>query len=305
MDRTELILNSIDTNVFQSQATSAGYVNPTLWNREVLKSVQSQLVITQFAKVYNDLLSEGATLNITVGVEPTAASALTETTAVTIDSFTYTQVVFTPSEYGAAYQISDKEARRSFFSLMEDVTQKLGYRLARKREQFAEALLRTGAGQSVVVNGVASSAVASTDTLAYNDIVNAIGKIENQKFTTQGGVLFIHPLQKRDLMKQAAFYQSYQYGGREVIYNGEIGMIAGLRVVVAHEINVTSSTAMALLLGRHPDGTPPFGMAIKAEPRIETDRRAVDRVTDIVASEEWDMQLLYSNAICTIKSYCA
>lgn len=306
MERMELIQHAIDTNAFKTTDTSAGYVNPEIWNRQVLKSVESALVIMQAAKVYNDLLNmPGDTLNVTVGVEAAAASALTETTAVTIDAFTYTQVVFTPTEYGAAYQITDKEARRSFFSLMEDVTQKLGYRLARKKEALAAALLAASAGNAITANGVTSSDIASSDALDYVDIVNAMAKIEEDKHAAVGGFLFIHPLQRKALMKDTQFSNYYQYGGREAVLNGEIGMIAGVKVLVADEIAVANSKAKALLVGKHKDGTPAFGICVKSLPRIETDRRAVDRVTDIVAVEEYNLQMLYANAVCTIETYCA
>lgn len=106
-------------------------------------------------------------------------------------------------------------------------------------------------------------------------------------------------------MKDSAFYQSYVYGGREVILNGEIGTIAGLRVLVSDEIPVSSSTAKALVVGKNRDGTPAWGTAVKSLPKIETQRNALGRWTDIVAVEEWDQRVLYANAICTIQSYCA
>lgn len=306
MDKLELIQQAIDANAFTSIGTSAGYINPTVWNRDVLRAVESSLVVTQSGKVYNDLLNApGSTLNITVGVEPTWSSSIVETTLGTVDAITYTQVVFTPTEYLKAYQLSDKEARRSFFDLMADITQKLGYALARKRENAAVALLQASAGNAIVANGVVASAIASTDALDYIDIVNAMTEIEVDKCSATGGFLFVHPRQKGSLMKDSAFYQSYVYGGREVILNGEIGTIAGLRVLVSDEIPVSSSAAKALVVGKNRDGTPAWGTAVKSLPKIETQRNALGRWTDIVAVEEWDQRVLYANAICTINSYCA
>jgi N4-gp56 family major capsid protein len=306
MDKLELIQHAADSNAFKSTDTSAGYINPEYWNRQVLRSTESSLVVTQIAKVYNDLLdNDGDTLNITIGVEGAVAGALTETTAVTIDAQTYTQVVFTPTEYGAAYQVTDKEARRSFFSLMEDITAKLGYRLARKRENYAAALLTSGTGNAVVANGVASSAIASSDTLDYVDVINAIAEVTADKFTTTGGFLFVAARQYGSLLKDSQFSNAYQYGGREAVLNGEVGMIAGLKVLVADEIAVANSKAKALVVGKNKDGTPALGIAYKARPKIEMERHALDRTTDIVAVEEWDMKVLHANAICTIETYCA
>ena len=125
------------------------------------------------------------------------------------------------------------------------------------------------------------------------------------KFTTDGGSIILHPRQLGDLMKDSQFINAYQYGGREVILNGELGRIGGLRVLISDEIDVASSKGKALLVGRHKDGTPAFGIALKASPRIETERNALERSTTFVATEEWDMQMLHANAVCTIETYIA
>ncbi len=39
MSFKELVMNAIGSNGFQSTATAAGYIDPELWNREVLRFV--------------------------------------------------------------------------------------------------------------------------------------------------------------------------------------------------------------------------------------------------------------------------
>ena len=67
MDKKEFVMNAIGSNGFQSTATAAGYINPEIWNKQVLAFLEQNLVVTPLGKVYNDLLgAPGDTLNITI-----------------------------------------------------------------------------------------------------------------------------------------------------------------------------------------------------------------------------------------------
>lgn len=312
MDKTELIKNAISANGFQlggASATSAGYVNPDIWNNKLLDFQRENLVVAKLARVYNDLLNvPGEVLNVSVDAEPTAASALTETSDVTIDALSFTQVVFTPSEYGAAYQVSDKEARRAFFDLMSNITQKLGYRMALKKEKFVINLLQTGAGQRVVANGVVASDIVSTDTIDENDIADAATLIRSNNYMPR--YVIISSNQLGDLMKISTFKQAYAYGGREVILGGKLGVVYGLEVMWSNLIGkglggADSSACRAIVLGTSGTGEEAFGICQKSNPKISTQYFALGRYTDFVAVEEYDAKVLHANAICTIESYTA
>lgn len=304
MDKYEFVKNALDSNAFQATTTSAGYINPDIWNRKLLDYERATLVVSQFARVYTDILNApGETLLVSVDAEPTAASALTESTAVTIDTLSFTQVIFTPTEYGCAYQVTDKEMRRPFFDLMENITSKLGYRLARKRDDYAIALLQASTGNSIVANGVVSSAIASTDTIDYDDIVNAKKELKKDKMLPKTLIVGIE--QEASLMKLTDFKQAYAFGGREVVYNGALGFAVGLDIYSTTQIPVASSKSKAILLGTTPTGEEAFGICMKANPTIRTQRFELERMTNFVAVEEWDMKMLHANAVCTIESYAA
>jgi N4-gp56 family major capsid protein len=300
----ELIKNAIDSNAFISTTTTAGYINPEVWNRQVLRHVEEVVVVSPLAKVYDDILgAAGDTINVTIDVEPTAASALTETTAVTIDAMTNTQVVFTPTEYGAAYQLSDKEARRAFYDVAGNMAKKLGYRLAVKRESAAITELTDNAGNSIVANGVASSAIASSDTMDYDDIVDAKKKIMEDKLIPRYLVVSVGQLAQ--LQKTAAFRDASQFGGRETILGGELKVVGGLTVMWSTLIQPSSSKSKALMLGVDLSGEAPFGIARKKLPSIASERDELGRFTNFVAVEEYQIKMLRANGVCTIQTYDA
>jgi len=308
MDKYEFIKNSIgyDSSAFTSLPgnTSASYVNPDIWNRTLLNHEKSNLVVMQFARQYNDLLNApGETLNVTIDSEPTAASALTESVIVPIDTLTFTQVTFTPTEYGAAYQVTDKEARRSFVDLMSNITQKLGYRLAKKKDALAIALLTASAGNVLTANGVVSSDIASSDTLDTDDIINAKKLLKVDKYTPKSLIVAVE--QEASLMKLSDYKAAYAFGGREVILNGQLGHAVGVDIYSTQQITPSSSKCKAILLGVNGNGEESFGICTKALPTIRTQRWERDRVTDFVAVEEYDLKVLHANGICTIETYAA
>ena len=226
----EVIDRAIDsTSGWISSTTSAGYVQPEQWNKDVLMFKQSQLVVAKMGRVYKDLMKQkGDTLNVTVDAEPTEASALTETVDVPIDALTFTQVVFTPTEYGAAYQVHDKAARRTFIDMMQNITQKLGYRLALKMEKLVISALTAGAGNSVVANGVVASNIASTDEIDENDILAARAEIKKDKYVPTD--LIISVGQEKSLLGNSLFNNADKYGARDAVLGGFIGEAFGVKV---------------------------------------------------------------------------
>jgi len=303
-ERYTIVKNAIDASGFQSTATAAGYINPDIWNTTLLNYETSNLIVAQFGRMYNDLLNQpGEVLNVSVDAEPTSASALTESTDVTIDTLTFTQLTFTPTEYGAAYEVSDKEARRSFFSLMENITKKLGYRLAKKKDTIVINAVTTYAGNAVTANGVISSNITTSDTIDYDDIVNAKVALKQDKYEPKNLIICVE--QEGQLMKLADFKQAYAFGGREVILNGMLGHAVGLDIYTTTQIPVASSKAKALLLGVNNNGEESFGICQKSNPKITTQYWARGRYTDFVAVEEYDVKVIHANGICTIESYAA
>jgi len=306
MDAREFIAKTAagyESNAFTTSETSAGYINPEIWNKEVLKFLREKLVVAPLGKIYNDLKNKpGDVVNITISSTPSAAAAVAESDQVAITAYEKTQVVFTPTEYGAAYQLTNKEKTRSFINLMQDMTQQLGYQLALLKDDTCVTLLQTSAGNSVVANGVASSAIASSDTLDYDDIVNAKKAIMVDKLEPYA--LIIGAEQYGDLLKLAAFRDASQFGDN-VAKNGFIGTVSGIKVYWTTQIAASASKEKAIMLGKDGAGVAPFGIAIKRDPYLETEYHALGRYTDIVAVEEYQVRVLRANGICTIETYAA
>ena len=300
----EIIQRAIDSDAFMTSAASAGTVNPEIWNKQILKFQENQLVVSKLGMQYKDLMANpGDTLNITVDAEPSVASDLTESNDVAIDALTFSQVQFTPTERGKAYQLNDKERRRTFLDLMQNVTMKLGYALAKKKETLVISTITAGAGNAVVANEVVASDIASSDTLDEADILNARAEIKKDKYTPSDLIISIG--QEHSLLALSLFNNADKYGGREALLGGKIGEVFGVNIYWSDMISPTDSRSKALMLGVSGSGEKSFGICTIAAPNLETERHARGRYNDFVVVEDYDVKVLHANAICTIESYDA
>lgn len=300
MSEELMVSKALDSNTFTVAAGSgASYINPIKWVSQIEQFAKAKLVLAPLGKVYNDLVGQpGTTLNIQYNDE-ISATTLTESTAITPSAFTYTQVQFTPTERGIAVGLTRKEDIRSIQDIMMEKTQDMGYALAKLKDSLIASSLRTSAGNSVVVNGVDVSAVASSDTISQATLADAITTIRVDEYDAK--YLVIHPKQENALLKLTNFIDASIYGGREVVMNGEIGKYLGLRILVSTQIprNATTSTAYdALMLDQDA-----FGIAYKMGTVFNSDYKVLERQYVLAAVEEYDIQILRANKICRITAY--
>jgi HK97 family phage major capsid protein len=297
-----IVKNAIGSNGFTTDDTSAGYVNPEYWNRQVLAFLEEKLILTPFAKVYDDILGQdGSSFKVTIDSTPTAAAAVAETDDVTISAQAHTQVTFTPTEYAKAFQLSDKEARRSFVDQMNNMSRKIGYALGLARDNAAVTLLQGSAGNATTANGVVSSAIASSDTLGFVDIVNGAQLVMEDFLVPRA--LVVGTAGFAQLAKDPQFSYADRAGSTETLREGLVGRIFGMEVYWTTQIGVSNNKSKAIIIGVDQLGEPCFGIGRKALPQIRTERHELGRYTDIVGVEEWDMQMLRANGICTIEHY--
>jgi len=301
MDSRDFIQKAYDSNAFTTAQTTAGYVNPEIWEKQLLVHVKSNLVLANLGRNY-DMRggNNGDTLHVTIGVEPTTAAAVAEDASVAVQAYEKTTIAFNPSERGTAYQMTNKEKDRTFISLMQDMVEQLGYALAKRVDTDLVTLIQAGAGNEVTVNDVAYGSLTSADTLDYDTIVKGKIAIMNDKLLAKQ--LVVNPTQYGQLLMDQQF-KEFDHFGEKVAKNGFIGQIAGLEVFVTTQIPIASDSAKALILGVDDMGVPSYGIAIKRDPYIETEYHALERYTDIVAVMDYDVKMLRANGACTVGSY--
>ena len=306
MIKKDIIKRALDaTNGFiLSESSEAQAVNPNIWDFRLRDYVEKNIIVTPLAEQF-DFRGAGVDYKVTIDEAPSLAAALVETTDITVSAFSTRNTTFTPTEYGAGYQLTRKEAVRAFFNVADRMVKKLGYSLALKRDAVAVSTLRSGAGNTLVANSVAvASDIASTDTLSYSLITNGKKTIENKFYVPKA--LLINYTQKKHLLDESAVYSANIFGTRSAVEKGLLGELFGMEVYASHSISndtTNTDTAKAIILGETPTGEQAFGFAIKRDALIEKEYHARGRYWDIVAHEEWDFQILHADAVCLLHTY--
>jgi N4-gp56 family major capsid protein len=298
----ELIQRAYEANSFNTTQAEAQLVNPDYWDKRVMDHVKANLVALQFSVDKSSLLVDGDTLKVTILEEPLAASAVAESAKTAISKFDLRQVEIEPTEYSAAYQLTDKEMRRAFFNVMESMAQKLGYRLARKADDLAIAELQKSTVNQITAGGVVSSAIASSNRLSFRDVMRAVTSNELQKHT-QHIALIVNPVQAMDLSLDPAFQRAGDAGpGVDAANrNGYVGRVGGLSVYRTTQIPVGTNKAKAILIS-DPEA---FGHVFKPTGGIQTQYHARNRLRDFVSTIDFDVSLFRPKAVCNIETWAA
>jgi hypothetical protein len=305
MNTKEYIKKSLDTsNGFITLTSSAAQaVNPSIWDYKLRDYAEANLVVTPLAEQF-DFRGAGSDYKVFIDEAPSAAAALVETTNITISAFATRSTVFTPTEYGAAYQVTRKEAVRAFFPVAERMTKKLGYSLALKKDALGVTCLQGKAGTTIFPNAVtAATDIASTDGLNYAVLTKAARVIETALYVPKRVITNYYG--KQQILNIATVNKANEFGTRDAVQKGMFGELFGLTFYVTTQIPVANSRSSSVVLGETQSGEQAFGYAIKRDPIMETEYHALGRYWDIVAHEEYDFQMLHAQAVCLITHYAA
>lgn len=164
------------------------------------------------------------------------------------DERTYTEmtnldsVTVTPTWDLGAIAISKEIATTCSVNLIELAK----YIMAQDSEKVVETAIVTSietASTNTVYGGDATdhTTLETGDTITPDLVKNARGQI--RAYDGHPKFLFIHPEQETDLIKYSDFTSAAEYGGREVVLNGEIGKFIGLKVIVTTNVNEKTNAA--------------------------------------------------------------
>ena len=199
-------------------------INPQVMGDMLEAKIPAMLKFTPFAKVDNSLVGvPGDTKtvpswNFVGAAEDVAEGAEIETKKLTASTATFTI----------------KKAMQSVGITQEAINSGLGDPVGAAESQLAKAI-------AVKVDAdVLAAALTGTNTydgsasaIKYAGIVDAVGVLNEEEITDK--VMFVNPAQITTLRKDADFLSADKYQSG-VAVSGEIGMIAGVRIVPSKQI---------------------------------------------------------------------
>lgn len=262
----------------------ANIINPQVMQDMVSAGLPKALKFTQFAAVNEDLKGvPGDTVTIPAWAYIGAAEDVAEGAEVTTATMSASTKTVQIKTAGKAITLTDKAVNSGLGDPVGQATYQLSLSMADKIDNDVLAALGT-------------TTLTATDAkqISYKGIVAAIDKLNEETATEK--VLFVAPSQVTVLRQDDSFIAKDKYGN-DVMMNGEIGMIAGCRVVPSRRIDDSKANIDNFIVCLTPeveDGTPALPAVTiytKAEAMLETERHAKALSTDIVVSSHYAVGL--------------
>jgi len=189
-------------------------------NEDLVRTKGRSIIIGRRATLSAASVSEGASLK-----------------AVDAGTLTYSSSTITPSKIGTHCGISQEAIEGCELNLIRDAVTEAGIALAQKEdEDIVTELLTTSNTLNAEDIGTWSA------DKAYVIITTAASMIKAKNWAPK--FLLIHPDEMRGILVSSLFIDASKYGSNEPILNGEIGKLAGLKILVT--TNIDSGTALVV-----------------------------------------------------------
>lgn len=189
---------------------------------------------------------------------------------------------FTIKKAGKAIEISDEALLSGYGDPLGEGSGQLALSIADKiDDDIVEAL--SGAKISY-----------SAATLTYEAIVDAVDKFEEE--TDYDKVLYLHPNEITMLRKDPNFIDKSKYGN-DVMARGEIGMVAGCRIVKSRRVPKDGTKFTNYLISLSPTSDegqpaiPAISILLKRQAAVESDRDILKKSTVVSADVHYGVAL--------------
>ena len=262
----------------------ANIINPQVMQDMVSAGLPKALKFTQFAAVNEELKGvPGDTVTIPAWAYIGAAEDVAEGAEVTTATMSASTKTVQIKTAGKAITLTDKAVNSGLGDPVGQATYQLSLSMADKIDNDV-----------LVALGTTTLVATDTKQISYKGIVAAIDKLNEETATEK--VLFVAPSQVTVLRQDDSFIAKDKYGN-DVMMNGEIGMIAGCRVVPSRRIDDSKANIDNFIVCLTPeveDGTPALPAVTiytKAEAMLETERHAKALSTDVVVSAHYAVGL--------------
>lgn len=209
----------------------------TFYNRQLLENAEPRLVHIQFGKEYDIPEGAGKVQEWRKWTPlPSVSTPLTEGAPGAENTFSYTNVTVTISQYGAWMSGSDLLELTAFDDVLNDMAEAQGAQAGRSLDEITRDVLVAGTNVRYASTAVSRVTVAAGMKLTSGEIglarrtmlVNLAEPFDNEDYSA-----IIHPNTEYDLFQDASIVAALnapaQGGG--AILRGEIGRYLGVRFV--------------------------------------------------------------------------
>ena len=265
-------------------------INPQVMADMISAKVDKKLVVAPFAKIDKTLAGQpGTTITVPKYAYIGDAKDIAEGVAAETVKLTTTTTTATIKKAMKAVELTDEAILSGYGNPVGETNNQLAKSIAAKVDSDAMDALQTA--QLKYGDG--------TKPISYIEIVNAIDRF-NEEINSEK-VIFVHPTQVTELRKDPDFIARDKYGA-QVMVDGEIGMVAGCRVVASKKVKESAGKYLCPIVKLQNDAeteedAPALTIYLKRDTNVETDRVSLARKTDISVDKHYTVALSNSSKV--------
>lgn len=208
-------------------------INPQVMADMISGKVSKKIVISPFAKIDTTLQGQaGDTVTVPAFAYIGDAVDVSEGSSVESTRLTASSASFGIKKAMKAVTLTDEAVLSGYGNPVGEATTQLAKAIASKVDADAMDALTTLYNADTAPHGVQKVYNAGA-AIAYAGIVNTVDLFEEEVQSEK--VIFIHPKQVTQLRLDSNFISADKYNN-EVIMRGEIGMVAGTRIVPSKRV---------------------------------------------------------------------
>lgn len=263
----------------------ADLINPQVMADMISAKVAQKIVVAPFAKVDTTLQGvPGNTITVPQYAYIGDAEDIAEGIAAETVKLTTSSTTATIKKAMKAVELTDEAVLSGYGNPVGETNNQLAKAIASKVDNDAMAELQKA---QLIYDGSAS-------IIKYTGVVDAVDLFEEEVNTEK--VIFVHPKQVTQLRKDNDHFISRETYTGNVVMTGEIGMIAGCRVVPSKKVPDDGANYLCPIVKLNNDAESEEDAAaltvyLKRDTNVETERNTLARKTDISVDKHYTVAL--------------
>lgn len=251
-------MQDFTTGATTTASTGISTLQGKYWVQEILKAAKQKMFFEQFAYI-TDVRPGNKDVEVPIASSNLTFTATTaESTARTMTQIdNLTTVTFTPSTKKYGSTVSKDVVRTSQVDIVRWAREELVYATALVIDTaFATAIGTAGSPAVILYGGDATS----TGSLEAGDVMTTDLIAKGVRYLKANGwypepnrpfVLFLAAANEEALLKDSQFVNAAEYGGNEVVLNGEIGKYLGVRIISTEQVPAYTNWGGGALAGHN------------------------------------------------------
>jgi N4-gp56 family major capsid protein len=226
---------------------------PQIWSARILAKLEKNLVFAQPGVVNRDyegdIRADGDRVHIHSFNDLTVSSYTKNSTTISYENLTDSRVtlLIDQSKY-FAFSIDDIDAAQMRPELIDAASDRAAYQLAEVADSYVAGLY-SGASTSSPDNTIETSQFTASNV--YQKFVDLSVLMDNVNLPQEGRFAVAPPWIKGLLLQNSSFLAAKS----EAVLNGEVGQIAGIRLLVSNNVKTTgTSPVVSHMMAGHPSG---------------------------------------------------